>query len=233
MRAPVRSRDLFQPRACQTKRGPDIMSTSTTTKPVTPDPRDGAAVGRLAYPELETPKRFGERRNEPGSGSGDPRYGCSLIAYAKPAELMKSNVTSAIKAVVNATYKNAEDLPSRGLRGVKKEPLIKPVNEYPKMWPDAPEDAIFIRMSSFEQPFFYDSEGQRLSPEHAKLVLVAGAWVRCLFRAFHYEKGGDPGIGLGLNAVQYLRPAPRFGRAAVATDALHESTDELFADLDI
>jgi len=136
--------------------------------------------------------------------------------------------------VVDDQYPTAAKLPPRGLRGVKREPLIKALADYPKMWPDCPhKGAIFIRASSYDQPVMVDQDAQPLSPENAKLLIKSGAIVRILFRAYHYETGGHPGIGLGLNAVQYLRPGYRLGRY-VATEALKEGVDdELFADLDI
>jgi hypothetical protein len=213
------------------------MSTSTTARlAAADDPRNGTAIGVAAYAEgVHNATRFGEMRNSPGSGSGDPRFSLSVIAYnTRLRELMDASVNAALIAVVNDHYPSAAKLPPRGLRGVQREPLRKLVASYPKMWPDCPDkDAIFIRANSYDPPLLVDQDGQALSPENAKLLIKSGAIVRILFRAYHYEKGGDPGIGLGLNAVQYLRPGFRLGRY-VPTDALAGGVDDsLFADLDV
>jgi hypothetical protein len=215
------------------------MSATTLMAPAggaAPNPRDGTAIGRLAYPELFVPKRFQEQRNVPGSGSGDPKYGCSLIAFGKFAAPLRAAVQSAMRSVIDDTYPDPKKLPSRGLRGTaKKDPLIKPVADYPKMWPDAPEDAIFIRANSLDMPVFVDAHVQPLGVEEAKLLFIAGCWVQVAFRAFHYTQGGDPGVGLALNCVQFVRPGPRFGSGRTAPgDVLAPIDDDaLFADLDV
>jgi hypothetical protein len=202
-----------------------------------PNPRDGTAIGRLAYPELFVPKRFGEKRNVPGSGSGDPKYGGSFIAFGNFVQPMRDSVQSVLRAVIDDTYPDPKKLPSRGLRGTaKKDPIIKMVADYPKMWPSAPEDAIFIRANSLDMPTFVDAHVRPLGTEEAKLLFVAGCWVRVAFRGFHYTEGGDPGVGLALNHLQFLRPGPRFGAARTAPgDVLApvDDDDPLFADLDV
>lgn len=216
------------------------MSASTLIHPspsAAPNPRDGTAVGRLAYPELFVPKKFQEQRNIPGSGSGEPKYGCSVIATGNLVKPMRDAVQAAMRAVIDDTYPDPKKLPSRGLRGTaKKDPVIKLVADYPKMWPDAPEGAIFFRTNSLEMPVFVDAHVQPLSVEEAKLLFVAGCWVRVAFRAFHYTQGGDPGVGLGLNHLQFLRPGSRFGAGRTAPGDVLTAVDDddpLFADLDV
>jgi hypothetical protein len=213
---------------------------ATNLRPPTgggPNPRDGTAIGRAAYPQLFEPKRFGEQRNTPGSGSGEPKYGCSVVATGSFVKLMRDSVQAAMRTVIDDTYPDPKNLPSRGLRGTaKKAPIIKSVADYPSMWPDAPEDAIFIRMSSLDMPVFVDAQVKPLSVEEAKLLFIPGCWVRAAFRAFHFTQGGDPGIGLALNHLQYLRPGPRFGSGRTAPgDVLSPVGDDdpLFADLDV
>jgi hypothetical protein len=183
------------------------------------------------------PKKFGEQRNVPGSGSGDPKYGGSLVATGKFIKPMRDSVQSVMRAVIDDTYPDASKLPTRGLRGTaKKDPLIKVVSDYPRMWADAPEDAIFIRVSSLEMPTFVDAHVKPLSIDEAKLLFLAGCWVRIAFRAFHYTQGGDPGIGLALNHLQFLRPGRRFGTGRTAPgDVLLpvDDDDPLFSDLDV
>jgi hypothetical protein len=194
-------------------------------------------IGRLAYPQLFEPKRFGEQRNVPGSGSGEPKYGCSVIAFGKWIKPMKDTVQGRMRAQIDDVYPDAKKLPSRGLRGTaKKDPLIKLVADYPRMWPEAPEDAIFIRMNSLDMPTFVDAHVQPLGIEEAKLLFIAGCWVCAAFQAFHYTTGGDPGIGLALNHLQFLRPGPRFGTGRTAPgDVLSpiDDDDPLFSDLDV
>jgi hypothetical protein len=221
------------------------MSASTLMRPpagtdpggTAPNPRDGKAIGRLAYPQLFEPKRFQEQRNVPGSGSGDAKYGCSVIAFGKFVKPMKDAVQTAMRSVIDDTYPDARKLPPRGLRGTaKKDPVIKLVADYPRMWPDAPEDAIFIRMNSLDLPVMVDGHVQNLGLEEAKLLFIAGCWVCVAFRAFHYTQGGDPGIGLALNCLQFIRPGPRFGTGRTAPgDVLApiDDDDPLFADLDV
>jgi hypothetical protein len=214
------------------------MRPPNNTSPNTgPNPRDGAVIGRLAYPELFVPKKFGEKRNVPGSGTGDPRYGLSVIAFDKFVAPMRETVQGSMRAVINDTYPDPKKLPPRGLRGTaKKEPIIKLVADYPKMWPDAPEGAIFVRANSVDMPVFVDAHVQPLDVEQAKLLFIAGCWVRIGFRAFHYVQGGDPGIGLALNCVQFIRPGPRFGAGRTAPGELLapiDDDDPLFADLDV
>jgi Protein of unknown function (DUF2815) len=217
------------------------MSATIIRPPVStgggPNSRDGAGIGRLAYPELFVPKKFQEQRNMPGSGSGEPKYGCSVIAFGKFVQPMRDAVQSAMRAVIDDTYPDSKKLPSRGLRGTaKKDPVIKLVADYPRMWPDAPEGAIFIRANSLDMPVFVDAHVQTLGVEEAKLLFVAGCWVRVAFRAFHYTQGGDPGIGLALNCVQFIRPGQRFGAGRTAPgDVLApvDDDDPLFADLDV
>jgi hypothetical protein len=220
------------------------MSASTLMRPPTgtasataPNPRDGTVIGRLAYPQLFEPRRFGEQRNVLGSGSGDPKYGCSIIAYGKLVKPMKDAVQTAMRAVIDDTYPDPKKLPSRGLRGTaKKDPLIKPVIDYPRMWSDAPEDAIFIRMNSLDMPTFVDAHVQTLGVEEAKLLFLAGCYVCAAFRAFHYTTGGDPGIGLAFNHLQFLRPGPRLGAGRTAPDDVLtpiDDDDPLFSDLEV
>lgn len=198
---------------------------STTTRPK--DPRSGVVIGRIAYPQLFEPKRFGETRTEPGTG--DPKYGCSVIAYDKFAPIMKDAVLSAMTAAIDAQYPNAQLLKQaapRGLRGTaNKDPIIKSVDQYPRMWPEAPDDAIFVRLTSLEPPTLVDHDMQPLSVEQAKLLLVTGCWVRASFNAFHYTQGGDPGISLGLNHIQYLRPGKKFGSGRGPASDLLDSVD--------
>ena len=212
-----------------------ISSPATTAGDA--DSRDGTAIGRLAYPQLFTPRRFGEQRNVPGSGSGEPKYGCSVIAAGNLVKPMRDSVLVAMRAVINDTYPDQKKLPSRGLRGTaKKDPVIKLVADYPRMWPDAPEDAIFVRTSSLDMPVFVDAHVKLLSVDEAKLLFVAGCWVRVAFRAFHFTQGGDPGVGLALNHLQFLRPGPRLGAGRTAPgDVLTpvDDDDPLFADLDV
>jgi hypothetical protein len=201
-----------------------------------PNPHDGTAIGRLAYPELFIPKRFQEQRNVPGSGSGDPKYGCSVIAFGKHVEPMKNAVQAVLRAKINEAYPDPKKLPTRGLLGVKREPIIKLVADYPKMWPDAPEGAIFFRTGSTDMPAFVDAQVQPLSIEEAKLLFIAGCWVRVAFRAHHQDKYGDARISLMLNCVQFIRPGPRFGTGRTAPgDVLApiDDDDPLFADLDV
>jgi hypothetical protein len=194
-------------------------------------------IGRLAYPQLFVPKRFGEQRNVPGSGSGEPKYGGSVIAYGNLVKPMKDGVQGPMRAIIDDTYPDAKKLPSRGLRGtVKKDPLIKSVADYPLMWPEAPDDAVFVRLSSLDMPTFVDAQVQPLSIDEAKLLFIAGCWVCAAFRAFHYTTGGDPGIGLALNHLQFLRPGARFGSGRTAPgDVLSpiDDDDPLFSDLDV
>jgi hypothetical protein len=99
------------------------MSASTLIRPssnAAPNPRDGTAIGRLAYPQLFTPRRFGEQRNVPGSGSGDPKYGCSVIAAGNLVKPMRDSVQAAMRAVIDDTYPDPKKLPSRGLRGQRR-----------------------------------------------------------------------------------------------------------------
>jgi hypothetical protein len=202
-----------------------------------PNSYEGKVIGRLAYPQLFEPKRFGEQRNVPGSGSGETKYGCSVIATGKFVKPMRDAVQTPMRAVIEDQYPDPKKLPSRGLRGtVKKDPIIKLVADYPRMWPDAPEDAIFIRMNSLDMPTFVDAQVESLSVDQAKLFFIAGCWVCAVFRAFHYTTGGDPGIGLALNHLQFLRPGPRLGTGRTAPgDMLRpfDDDDPLFADLDV
>jgi hypothetical protein len=221
------------------------MSTSTLIRPPSrsatggaPRPREGTAVGRLSYPELFVPKRFKEQRGKPGSGTGEPKYSCSVIAYGKFVQPMKDSVQSAMRAVIDAKYPDPESLPPRGLRGTaKKEPILKQVADYPKMWPGAPEDAIYIRASSSDMPVFVDGHVQPLSVDEAKLLFIAGCWVCIAFHAFHYAPDDTPpGIALGLDCVQFIRPGPRFGAARTAPgDVLAPINDDdpLFSDFDV
>jgi hypothetical protein len=234
MRAPVVP-GIFSSRALP-KEGHANMSTSTIARPptaATEDPRNGKLIGVAAYATaVFEPRRYGESRGT--TGSGDPRYGITIIAHnPKLIAAMRESVTAAIKAVIDDQYPSAAKLPPRGLKGVKREPLIKLLSDYPKTWPDCPNsDAIFVRLGSYDPPLLVDQDAQALSPESAKLLIKSGSIVRVLYRAYHYDQG-DPGIGLGLNCVQFLRPGYRLGRY-VDTDALKESVDdELFADLDI
>lgn len=202
---------------------------STTTRK---DPRTGVVVGRIAYPQLFEPKRFGETRTDPGTG--DPKFSLSIIAYDKFAPLMKDTVMSAITAAIDASYPTPEQLKKaapRGLRGTVKDPLIKMVDQYPRMWADAPPDAIFVRLSSLERPSLVDADMQPLSEAQAKMLFITGCWVRASFGAFCYSTGGDPGVSLGLNHIQYLRPGKNFGTGrGPATDLLDPvDPDALFA----
>jgi hypothetical protein len=194
-------------------------------------------IGRLAYPQLFEPRRFGEQRNVPGSGSGEPKFGCSIIAYGKLIKPMRDAVQAAMRAVIGDIYPDAKKLPSRGLRGTaKKDPVIKLVADYPRMMPDAPEGAIFIRMNSLDMPTFVDAHVESLSIDQAKLLFISGAYVCAAFRAFHYTTGGDPGIGLAMNHLQFLRPGPRLGAGRTAPgDVLtpRDDDDPLFSDLDV
>jgi hypothetical protein len=207
-----------------------------TTTDDGPNPRDGTAIGRLAYPQLFVPKKFGEQRNVPGSGKGEAKYGCSVIAFGNFVKPMRDAVESTMRVVINDTYPDPKQLPPRGLRGTaKKDPIIKVVADYPKMWPDAPEDAIFIRASSLDLPVFVNAQVQPLSLEEAKLLFIPGCWVRVAFRTFYFTQGGDPGISLALNHLQFLRPGKRFGSGRTAPgDMLGpvDDDDPLFADLD-
>jgi hypothetical protein len=221
------------------------MSASTFIRPPTgatptgaaTNPRNGTAIGRLAYPQLFIPRRFGEQRNVPGSGSGEPKYGCSVIAFGNLVKPMRDAAQAAMRAMIDAEYPDPKKLPSRGLRGTgKRDPVVKLVADYPKMWPDAPEGAIFIRTNSSDMPVFVDAQVQPLTIEQAKLLFTAGCWVRVAFNAFHYTQGGDPGIGLGLNHLQFLRPGERFGGARTAPGEVLTPVDDddpLFADLDV
>jgi hypothetical protein len=221
------------------------MSVSTLMQPpagrnvagAATNPADGQVVGRLAYPQLFEPKRFGEQRNVPGSGSGEPKYGCSIIAPGKFVNPMRDSVQSAMRSVIDEVYPDARKLPSRGLRGTaKKDPLVKLVADYPRMWADAPEGAIFVRMNSLDMPVFVDAHVQTLGVEQAKLLFVAGCWVCAAFRAFHYTTGGDPGIGLALNSLQFIKPGPRLGVGRAAPGDIFapiDDDDPLFADLDV
>jgi hypothetical protein len=202
-----------------------------------PNPRDGTATGRLAYPRLLVPTKFGEKRNVPGSGSGEPKYGCSIVAAGNFVKPMRDAVQAVMRAVIDDIYRDSKQLPPRGLRGTaKKDPIIKSVADYSKMWPDAPDDAIFIRTSSLDMPGFFDAQVKPLSVEEARLLFIPGCWVRVAFRAFHFTEGGDPGIGLALNHLQYLRPGPRFGTGRTAPGDVFspfDDDDPLFADLDV
>jgi hypothetical protein len=201
-----------------------------------PDPQSGTVAGRLAYPDVFAPKRFQEQRSVPGSGSGESKFSCSIIAFGKFVEPMKAAVQATLKATINNAYPDPKKLPPRGLLGVKREPIIKLVADYPKMWPDAPEDAIFLRAASLDMPVFVDSNVQTLSVDEAKLLFIAGCWVRMAFRAFHQDKYGDPRISLALNCLQFIRPGPRLGVGRTAPGDLLSSIDDddpLFADLDV
>jgi hypothetical protein len=211
--------------------------TGTASASNVANPREGKVIGRLAYPQLFEPRRFGEQRNMPGSGSGEAKYGLSVIASGKWVKPMKDTVQGTMRAVIDDTYPDPKKLPSRGLRGTaKKDPLIKLVADYPRMWSDAPDGAIFIRMNSLDIPTFVDAHVESLGVDQAKLLFIAGCWVCAVFRAFHYTTGGDPGIGLALNHLQFLRPGPRLGSGRTAPGDLLtpiDDDDPLFADLDV
>jgi hypothetical protein len=187
---------------------------------------------------LFVPRRYGEQRNVPGSGTGEPRYGCTVIAYDKWLTPLRDSVQAALRVVIDEVYPNPKKLPPRGLRGTaKKDPVIKSAADYPKMWPDAPEGAIFVRMSSMDPPVFVDAHVQPLGTEEAKLLFVTGCWVKAAFRAYHYVPvGADPGVSLALNCLQFIRPGPRFGAGRTAPGDLLtpiDDDDPLFSDLDV
>lgn len=208
------------------------------------DPREGWLSGVAAYTNtVFEAQRFGQTRTNPGSG--EPKYAITLIFVGeKLRERAQTTIGAAIAAVIDDTYASEAKLKKavpRGLRGVTREPLIKKVIDYPKMWPSCPDDdALFVRIGSIQQPLLVDADGEALTPDAAKLVIRSGALVHVMFRAFHYETGGDPGISLGLSAIKYARPGYKMGtfvsmddiqRTAPGSDP--KNSDELFADLDI
>jgi hypothetical protein len=108
--------------------------------------------------------------------------------------------------------------------------------EYPSMWADAPEDAMFIRMSSTEPPMLVDQDVKPLGLEAAQLLFRQGCWVNAVFRAFHYTTGGDPGVGLALNTLQFVRPGKTLGGGRTdpgdILGPMHEGS-ELYPDDDV
>lgn len=208
------------------------------------DPREGWLSGVAAYTHtVFDAQRFGQTRTNPGSG--EPKYAVTLIFVGdKLRERAQTTIGAAIAAVIDDTYASETKLRKavpRGLRGVTREPLLKRVADYPKMWPGCPDDeALFVRLGSVQPPLLVDADGEALTPDAARLVIRSGALVHAMFRSFHYETGGDPGISLGLSAIKYARPGYKMGTYTTMDDVQRtapgsdpKSSDDLFADLDI
>jgi hypothetical protein len=193
-------------------------------------------AGILGYADtLHVARRYREQVNVPGSGEGDPRFGATIIAYNdKLIAAMQAVIDGVAEVIITDEYPVMAKLPPRGLRGVDRDPLIKKVADFPRLWPECPHPgAIFVRLSSLEQPRLLDQDGQPVSAEVAKALFRSGVAVKALFRGYPLRRG-DAGVGLALNVVQYVRPGVRLGRF-VDTDLLKggEGGDDLFSDLDI
>ena len=177
----------------------------------------------IAYADQVTkPKAF--------QAGQDPKYSASFIAAGAKAVDLNNQVDAAITAAASDKWGRDRKTWPR-LRGLHKEPLVKAVKDFPAMMANPPADAVFVRGTSTEPPGVVDAQGHLLTVPEVQGMLFSGWFVNVTLRCFAFEHATGPGVSLGLQNLQLVRPGPRLGTGrAAAQSEFGPVSDEDLAD---
>jgi hypothetical protein len=161
-----------------------------------------SAVCRISHPALLAPRAV------QGDATSIPKYGSSLIF--EPADTM--DIWNAIVAVANRHWPGTQMADGTVLNGeamLRANMLRTPLragSENPK--DPAYVGKFFINAGSgpTAPPQFIGADG--VTPVNAAMF-YAGCYVRAFLGIFWFEKPVNKGVGVGLNALQFVADGPR------------------------
>ena len=144
---------------------------------------------RLAFPELETPKKM-------EGSAGEPKYSCTLL-FPVGADLTVLNQAAADAA--RAKFG----------QGVNLKSLRRPFREQgDKDFDGFEAGAVYINCSSQYKPPIFSETKEKLEATDPRVY--AGMWVRAKVTCYAYDQTGNKGVAFGLVSLQRLADAEPF-----------------------
>ncbi len=174
-------------------------------------------VGRVAYPQVVTPKK----RNE----NSDPRFSVTLVW---PASVDLTEMKKVVKAACLEKYPN-------GIPGGFRSPFRKGEERrrddgtLPAGFKDDDVFAEFWRYSKHGDPVLVDQYRNELPAAD----LYAGCEALVVYRPFCYSVDGNKGVSLSFEGLQFVRAGEPIGAAPLNAEAAFDVLEEAPAETEL
>ena len=156
-------------------------------------------VFRISFPHLFKPYA-------PKGSANEPKYSCDMLFTDKAAV---EKIQKACAQILTQKFGSDKTKWPK-----LKYPVIKDGNEKENI--TGYEGTKYVTARSNSQPTVVDRDKQEILEER---TVYAGAYCRAQISLYWYEMAGNKGIGVGLNAVQFVKDGPSFGAGKVNVNA--------------